>query len=95
MDIEYFLKSRTAFIRYFYEHAVRPFNEIKIAIENEEEPYIPPYSEDGEPPFLEEWMDAEQGVEIVGHACISMLSSSLYLFLKSEDWWDGRLVGRS
>jgi hypothetical protein len=88
MDIEFFLKSRTAFIRYFYEHAVSPFNEIKIAIENEEEPYIPPYSEDGEPPFLEEWMNAEQGVDTIGHACISMLSSSLQLFLKS---WVNRL----
>lgn len=88
MDIEHFLKSRTAFIRYFYENAVRPFNEIKIAIENKQEPYIPPYSEDGEPPFIEEWMDAEQGVENVVHACISMLSSSLQLFLKS---WVTRL----
>ena len=88
MDIEHFLKSRTAFIRYFYENAVSPFNEIKIAIENEQEPYIPPYSEDGEPPFIEERMDAEQGVETVGHACISMLSSSLQLFLKS---WITRL----
>jgi hypothetical protein len=88
MDIAYFLKSRTAFIRYFYENAVRPFNDIKIAIEHEEEPYIPPYSEDSEPPFQEEWMDAEQGVEIVGHACISMLSSSLHLFLRS---WVNRL----
>lgn len=88
MDIEHFLKSRTVFIRYFYENAVRPFNEIKIAIENEQEPYIPPYSDDGEPPFIEEWMYAEQGVETVGHACISMLSSSLQLFLKS---WVTRL----
>jgi len=88
VDIEHFLKSRTSFIRYFYENAVRPFNEIKIAIENKQEPYIPPYSEDGEPPFIEEWMDAEQGVETVGHACISMLSSSLQLFLKS---WVTRL----
>jgi hypothetical protein len=88
VDIEYFLKSRTSFIRYFYEQAARSFNEIKIAIENKEEPYIPPYSEDGEPPFLEEWMDAEQGVKIVGHACISMLSSSLHLFLES---WVNRL----
>ena len=88
MDIESFLKLRTAFIRYFYENSVRPFNEIKTAIENEEDPYIPPYSEDGEPPFLEEWMDAEQGVDTVGHACISMLSSSLQLFLKS---WVNRM----
>jgi len=88
MDIEHFLEARTAFIRYFYENAVKPFNAIKIAIENEEEPYIPPYSEDDEPAFLEEWMDAEQGVETVGHTCISMLSSSLHLFLKS---WVARL----
>jgi len=88
MDIEYFLKSRTAFIRYFYENAVRPFIEIKTAIENEEEPFVPPYSEDAEPPFLEEWMEAETGIETIGHACISMLSSSLHLFLKA---WVGRL----
>lgn len=88
VDIEHFLKSRTSFIRYFFENAVRPFNEIKIAIENEQEPYIPPHSEDGEPPFIEKWMDADQGVETVGHACISMLSSSLHLFLKS---WVTRL----
>ena len=88
MDIEHFLKSRTAFIRYFYENAVRPFNKIKIAIEKEEEPYMPPYSENGEPAFIEEWMNAEQGVQTVGHACISMLSSSLHLFLKS---WVDRL----
>jgi hypothetical protein len=88
MDIEAFLKLRTAFIRYFYENAVKPFEEMKTAIENGEEPYVPPYSEDGEPPFLEEWMDAEQGVDTVGHVCISMLSSSLQLFLKT---WVNRI----
>lgn len=91
MDIEGFLKLRTAFIRYFYENGVKPFNEIKNAIENEEEPYIQPYSEDGEPQFLEEWMEADQGVDVVGHVCISMLSSSLQLFLKS---WVHRLEER-
>ena len=88
MDIEAFLKLRTTFIRYFYENSVKPFNEIKTAIENEEESYIPPYSEDGEPPFLAEWMDADQGADAVGHVCISMLSSSLHLFLKA---WVSRL----
>ena len=88
MQFEAFLKLRTTFIRYFYETSVKPFNEIKTAIENEEEPYIPPYSEDGDPPFIAEWMDAEQGVDTLGHACISMLSSSLQLFLKA---WVNRL----
>lgn len=88
MDIVAFLKLRTAFIRYFYENGVKPFDEIKSAIEKGEEPYVPQYSEDGEPPFLEEWMDAEQAIDAVGHACISMLSSSLQLFLKA---WVSRL----
>jgi hypothetical protein len=87
MDIEAFLKFRTAFIRYFYDKGVKPFNEIKTAIENGEEPYIS-YRENGEPPFLKEWEEAEQGVDMVGHACISMLSSSLKLFLKT---WVNRL----
>jgi hypothetical protein len=89
MDIEFFLKLRTAFIRYFYETSVKPFDAIKSAIEKGEAPYIPPYSEDEGPPFLEEWMNAEQGIDAIGHACISMLSSSLQLFLKS---WVDRLV---
>lgn len=87
MNIEYFLKRRTAFIRYFYDNAVRPFTEIITSIENEEEPFVPPYSEDGEPAFLEEWMEAGTGIETVGHACVSMLSSSFQLFLKT---WVGR-----
>ncbi len=52
------------------------------------EPYVLPYSENGEPPFLVECMDAEQAIDKVGHACISMLSSSLHLFLKT---WVSRL----
>lgn len=88
MDIVAFLKLRTAFIRYFYENGIKPFNEIKAAIEKGEEPYVPPYSEDDEPPFLGEWMDAEQAIDTVGHTCISMLSSSLQLFLKT---WVSRL----
>jgi len=88
MDIEYFLKNRTKFIRYFYEHAVLPFDEIVDAIENKKEPFIPPYSEDPEPPFLAEWIEAQTGIETVGHAALSMLAASLQLFLKE---WVSRL----
>jgi hypothetical protein len=86
MDINFFLRQRTAFIRYFYETAVRPFDEIKNAIENEEDPYISTYSEESEPQFMEEWAAAEHGVDAVCHACLSMLSSSLHLFLR--EWVD-------
>ncbi len=81
MDIEYFLKQRTGFVRYYYDHAILPFKEIMKAIENEVEPYIPPYSEDGEPPFLTEWLDAQLAIDTVGHTVLSMLSTSIHLFL--------------
>ena len=84
MDLEYFLKERTRFILYFYKTAVTGFSEIAHAIKNEEEPYIPPYSEDGEPPFLAEWMDAQTGQASVGYSALSMLSASLKLYL--EEW---------
>jgi hypothetical protein len=88
MDIEFFLKDRTKFIRYFYEAAIAPFTAIMDDIENEVAPYIPPYSEDGEPPFLSEWIDAKSGLETCGHHALSMLASSLQLYLKA---WVDRL----
>ncbi len=54
--------------------------EIIRKIEAEEDPYKPPYSEDGEPPFLAEWMEAQTSVELLGIACVSMLSESLKLY---------------
>jgi hypothetical protein len=57
-------------------------------IEAEEEPYIPPYSEDGEPPFLGEWIDASELLEVTGRCCISMLSASLQLYFKT---WEREL----
>lgn len=88
MDIEFFLKDRTKFIRYFYETAITPFTKTMEDIENEVEPYVPPYSEDGEPPFLTEWIDANTGLETCGHHALSMLASSLQLYLKA---WVDRL----
>ena len=88
MDIEFFLKNRTKFIRYFYETAAAPFAKTMNDIKNEVEPYIAPYSEDDEPPFLSEWFDAESGLETCGHHALSMLSSSLQLYLTA---WVDRL----
>jgi len=84
MDLEYFLKVRTKFIRNFYSTASQPFTEIKHKIDNQLDPYE--YDEKGaleEPPFLEEWLEADAGIQAVGQACISMLSSAQELFLKS------------
>ncbi|PKD37800.1 hypothetical protein CWO84_21320 [Methylomonas sp. Kb3] len=88
MDIKFFLIERTKFIRFFYKNASATFSNITSDIENGRAPYIPPYSEDGEPPFMVEWLDAKLGFEACGHHAISMLSSSLQLFLKA---WVDRL----
>jgi len=84
VDLEFFLNERTRFVLYFYRTAARGFSEIVRAIENEEEPYVPPYSEDGEPPFLVEWMEAQTGLASLGYSALSMLSASLKLYL--EEW---------
>ncbi len=82
VDISFFLKERTRFIKYYYDNGIAPFKTIMELIENEKDPYVPPYSEDSEPAFLAEWIDAQTAIEVVGHAAISMLSSSIQLFLK-------------
>lgn len=88
LDVEYFLTERTKFIRAFFEEAVAPFEERKRLIEEEEPPYEPPYSEDGEPAFLTEWLDSDAGIELIGRTCVSMLSDSLKLYFAE---WESQL----
>jgi hypothetical protein len=83
MDVGWFLKERTKFIRHYYAVAAEPFEAIKSKIEKGEEPYEPPYSEDGEPPFLEEWSDAETCIQVIGRTCVTMLSESLKLYFQT------------
>ncbi|MFA4827576.1 MAG: hypothetical protein WC855_01615 [Thermodesulfovibrionales bacterium] len=83
MDVNFFLNLRTTFIRQFYENASISFFERQRKIEAGEYPFIPPYSEDGEPPFLEEWTEADEALQLLGYSCISMLASALHLYLKT------------
>ena len=90
MDVLFFLKERTAFIRKFYELAVTPFVERKRKIEAEEEPFEPPsYDEyDGEPPYLAEWMETDDSLHILAYSCVSMLAAALQLYFKT---WESEL----
>ncbi len=72
------------YAEYFFTNAAKPFEDIIFAIDKEEPPYVPVYEESGEPQFMKEWMDASTGLESVGITALSMLSSSLQLFL--NDW---------
>lgn len=94
MDVLSFLKDRTRLIRQYYECAAQPLNEIMRQIEAEEAPYVPPYSEDGEPPFLSEWIDASELLEVTGRCCISMLSASLQLYFKTWECELGLSCGK-
>lgn len=89
MDVEYILKERTKFIRYFYDNGVVGFRETLRKIEDQEEPFVPPYSEDAEPPFVAEYMDATYGIGAVGVAALSMLSDTLKVFFMT---WE-KLLG--
>src|SRR5260370_34625280 len=84
MDIAFFLKRRTEFIRYFYLECAKSFSDIQHRIEHG----LPlfddhPYSEDSEPAFLEEWMNAAAGIELVGRSCVALLSDALKIYFNT------------
>lgn len=84
MDVLYFFNRRLEFIRQFYDTASAPYVERKRKIKAEEEPFVPPYSEDAEPAFLEEWIEADESLHVLAYSCISMLAAALHLYL--ETW---------
>lgn len=82
MDIRFFLEQRLSFVSQLYTTSSKLFVEKKQLIEAEAEPYVPPYSEDAEPAFLAEWIEADESLQVLGHACVSMLAASLHLYFK-------------
>ena len=95
MDVRFFLTKRIAFIRQLYAVASAPYVERKRKIETGEEPFVPPYSGGSEPPFLEEWLEADESLHVLAYSCISMLAASLHLYLKAwerEMWTPCRRV---
>ncbi|MGV8932398.1 MAG: hypothetical protein ACOH1R_09880 [Luteimonas sp.] len=89
MDVLHFFSDRTRFIRDYYTQAAQPFAEILRKIDAREPPYVPPYSEDGEPPFLTEWLEAQEMLEITGRCGLAMLSSTLQLYFKAWEFGFG------
>ena len=84
MNATYFLKNRTTVIRTFYSTGAQGFVDLKAKIEAGQPSFDnPPYSEDPEPPYLSQWIDAETSLDILGMAALSMLSDSLKLYLNT------------
>lgn len=85
MDLIWFLKQRTEFIRGHYDTAVAPFVEIIRNIEEGIEPYEPVDIESGDPEYEIEWGQANTSIEMLGASCVSMLSESLKLYFSTCD----------
>jgi hypothetical protein len=87
MDVIFFLKERTAFIRQLYSTTSSPYIERMLKIQNEEEPFVPLYSGvegDGEPFFQKEFNEAAESLDTLRLMYISMLKSALHSYL---DTW--------
>jgi hypothetical protein len=86
MDVSWFFQQRVAFIRQLYAGACAPHVERQRKIEAGEPPFDePPFFDDGEPPFLEEFLEARDSADVLGHACLCMLSSALQAYLHTCD----------
>lgn len=87
MDNFAILQQKLTFLRAFYDLTTRPFREIQRKIDAHEEPYVPRWDgEDepsGEPPFLDEWLEAAEGLTLQEQACLSLLQRSFREFLVS------------
>ena len=87
MDLLYFLTRRLEFIQRLYETAVAPFEETQRKINAAEEPYVPSFDPDdwsGDPPFLEEWQEADESIMVIGHWCLCMVQSALNIYLRDS-----------
>lgn len=87
MDILAILRGQRRAVERLYDGAAGVFIDRKKRIDGGEAPYQPPPfdpdTDDPEPPFLDEWIEAEEFQDIIGQACISIIHSCL------KDYLDG------
>jgi hypothetical protein len=81
MDILAGLKDKLRFIERFYDSASRQFVEVKRKIDVSEEPFdsssYDPDTVTGEPSFLDEWLEADESLNLVGQAALTLVQNSL------------------
>jgi hypothetical protein len=83
MNILRVLQDKLIFIDGFYKKSSQPFAGPKTKIENNEKPYNDNGREPvgDEPPYLQEWMDAEESLNILGLCCLDLVQRSFKEFL--------------
>src|ERR1051326_4180958 len=86
MDYLAILEDQLRAIERLYASAAAVFVETKRKIEAGEEPWEPPpfnpETDSVEPPYLEEWIEAEEFQDVVGQMCLSLAHACLKDFLK-------------
>jgi hypothetical protein len=86
MDILWFLRRRLSFVANLYDTATAPFETTKGKIEAGEPPFVDQRDLErfdvSEPPFLEEFLEANESAEVIGHWCLCMVQASLKAFLE-------------
>jgi hypothetical protein len=85
MDLLQGLHEKLRFIDWMYRKAGESFVETKRKIENSESEFDysgwDPESFDGEPPFLTQWQEADEAVNLLGQASLSLVQSVLREYL--------------
>jgi hypothetical protein len=88
MDILAGLRDKLRFIERFYMSASEPFRETKRRIDAHEEPFEPPpfdpETSDLEPPFLDDWIEADESLNLVGQAALNLAQAAFRDYL---DWF--------
>lgn len=86
MDILWFLRRRLRFISDLYDTATAASRDTMLKIEEGEPPYVdtrdPECDDVSVPAFLEEYQEASESAEVIGHWCLIMAHASLKAFLE-------------
>jgi hypothetical protein len=88
MDIQAGLRDKLRFIERHYAAASAPFRETKRKIDAGEDPFEPPpfdaeTATDFRPPFLQQWQEANESLNIEGQVAIDLVRAALREYLSS------------
>ncbi len=85
MDLLWFLRRRLEFINKLYDQTTLSFQEIVRKINAGEAPFVdtrnPEYQDVSEPMFLDEYQEAGESIEVIGHWCLCMVYASFKAYL--------------
>jgi hypothetical protein len=81
MDFLYMLKSKLRFVKFFYSTASTCFQTEMDKIKQHEAPYDRFDQENGDPPFVDEYIEFSDGLQTLGNQTLSLVSVVLQEYL--------------